>query len=332
VKVYATAPTRVDLAGGTVDIWPLYLFHQGAQTLNIAIDLAATCQAQLRSDNLVRLESRDTGEVIEGHLTDLQQQPALELLVRLTAFFYPEGGVEMVTACAAPPGSGLGGSSALNIAVCGALNALSDHNYSREELITIAKNIETQVIRVPAGVQDYYPAMYGGTSAIDLAIAGVRRAALMFDLQLFNEHFLLCNTGKPHFSGTNNWEITKAHIDGDRRVYQLFDRICAITSSMATALRAQDISRVAELLQEEWQVRQELAPGVSTPQIDQLIKVAQSAGALAAKICGAGGGGCLLVLAPAEVKSAVAAALTQAGGQVIPCLATPQGLQVKVRA
>jgi len=329
VTIQASAPTRIDLAGGTVDIWPLYLFHPGAQTLNVAISLTANCKLIPRNDNIVSIESKDTNTFVETTLDKLAQTSELELLVKIIDFFQPKTGLTLITECSAPAGSGLGGSSTLDIAVCGALNHFTKRNYSQSEILTIAKNLETQVIRVPAGDQDYYPAMYGGTNVMHLTVEGIKREPLAIDLQTLENHLVLCYTGKPHFSGTNNWEITKNHIDGDKTIFALFDRIRDITAKMRLALIAGDITEVASLVNQEWQTRKELAPGVSTPKIEELMVVARQAGGLAAKVCGAGGGGCVTFLVPPDKKLAISQAISQAGGQILDYHLVAKGLEVK---
>jgi D-glycero-alpha-D-manno-heptose-7-phosphate kinase len=329
VIIEASAPTRIDLAGGTVDIWPLYLFHHNAQTLNLAISLYASCKLIPRNDNIVSIESKDTNTSIETTLDKLSETKDLELLAKIINFFKPQSGLTLITECKAPAGSGLGGSSTLDIAVCGALNHFTNRNYSKSEVLTIAKNLETQVIRVPAGDQDYYPAMYGGVNVMHLTVEGIKREALEVDLKNLENHLVLCYTGKPHFSGTNNWEITKNHIDGDKKIFTLFDRICEITSRMRAALINGNISLVADLLNQEWETRKELAPGVSTPKIEELMSVAKKSGAIAAKVCGAGGGGCVTFLVEPTRKDEVIQALNQTGGQVLHFEAVKQGLQVR---
>jgi D-glycero-alpha-D-manno-heptose-7-phosphate kinase len=313
-----------------MDISPLFLFHENAQTVNFAIDLLATCRLKPRNDGLIRIESKDTGASVEGTLESLSDRSELELLVRLVKFFKPSKGLTLTTECSAPPGSGLGGSSTLNVAVCGALNSLTGRNYSQEQLLKIARAIETQVIRVPAGVQDYYPAMYGGASSIHLKVEGVEREEVKTDLAAIEERAVLCYTGKPHFSGTNNWEIFKRHIDGDPVIYAQFERIRDTTVKMRNALIEGDLNQMALLLDEEWRTRKELSPGVSTPKIEELIEVAGRAGSLGAKVCGAGGGGCVVFITAEGRKPEVAAAITAAGGQVLDFRIPAGGLEIRI--
>src|SRR5713226_1298140 len=167
--IESSAPTRVDLAGGTIDIWPLYLFHPGASTVNFALSLHARCRIETRDDGRIVLESRDRKVSFETNLSaleDLLQEERLELISKLVHFFKPTTGFHLVAESEAPAGAGLGGSSALAIACIGALNRLVGDRYQARKFITIAANIETTVIRVPAGFQDYYSAQFGAASCI----------------------------------------------------------------------------------------------------------------------------------------------------------------------
>ena len=115
----SSAPTRVDLAGGTIDIWPLYLFHPGAATVNFAISLRAHCRIETRDDDRIILESRDRKVAFETRLSaleDLANEERLELLSKLVYFFKPKTGFHLTATSEAPAGAGLGGSSAATIA------------------------------------------------------------------------------------------------------------------------------------------------------------------------------------------------------------------------
>lgn len=299
MQVNSSAPTRIDLAGGTTDIWPMYLFHPGARTVNIAIDLRAKAKVEqvggyaieIRSDdqNLShRLPSIDYVDEIEpGH--------PLELILRLLAFFRPQGGLRITTSCTAPAGSGLGGSSALNIALCGALNSVIGGKYSREELITIAKNVETQVLRIPAGVQDYYPAMYGGLNSVLLEITGdslLRHSHIL--AHQIESRLVLVDTGVSRNSGINNWQVTKDYLDANKEVQGYMRGIQEATMELEVALKTGRYEEAARAIEYEMENRRKLAPGVVTKEIEDLIAFGKENGARAAKICGAGGGGCMM--------------------------------------
>jgi D-glycero-alpha-D-manno-heptose-7-phosphate kinase len=189
--------------------------------------------------------------------------------------------------------------------------------------------VEAQVIDVPTGLQDYRPAYYGGIAAVELTARSVRRVALAVDPAELERRIVLCYTGAPRNSGTNNWDITKRHIDGDRQVFDCFERICAATADLRAALAQGDWTSAARHIALEWEARKQLAPGVTTPGIDALISGALSAGARAAKVCGAGGGGCLFCIADPNDVPAVKASLASGGARILDYQIDTEGLKVE---
>ena len=333
MRIVSEAPCRVDLAGGTLDIWPLYLYHPRAVTLNFAVDRFTSCIVETRDSAEIHLRSADLGaEETFASLDELQNaaRPKLPLLVYVLRFFAPQTGLLMQTDSEAPAGAGISGSSALIIAIASALNRLTGSNHGLEKLREIAQNIEAQIIRVPTGSQDYYPAMYGGVSAIEMGPAGIRRVAIPVDPEEFNQRIVLAYTGEPRNSGINNWEVTKAHIDGDHKVHRNFERIAAIANAMRGALEKSDWNEVGRLVREEWTERRKNAPGITTSLIDRLVTVTRRAGALGAKVCGAGGGGCVFFLVERGAKERVARAIETAGAKVLPVKVATRGVTVRV--
>ena len=217
----------------------------------------------------------------------------------------------------------------MNVAVCGALAKWTGSTADPESLLVTAMNVEAQVIKVPTGLQDYRPAMYGGIAAIELGPHGLKRVPLAVDPLDLQRRIVLCYTGAPRNSGTNNWEITKRHIDGDGHVFDCFERIRDTAVQMRHALERGDWSAAARHLAEEWANRKRLAPGVTTPVIDALISRATAAGAEAAKVCGAGGGGCLFCLAPPDRIAAVRDALAAGGARLLEFQVETEGLRVE---
>jgi D-glycero-alpha-D-manno-heptose-7-phosphate kinase len=317
MTIEATAPTRVDLAGGTIDIWPLYLFHPGATTVNFAVSLDATCRIEPRADDQIILESRDRGVAFETRLSEIEElarEERLELIAKLVHFFKPETGFHLVAESQAPAGAGLGGSSALAIACIGALNRLVGERYPPSKFIMIAANVETTVIRVPAGFQDYYGAFYGGANAIEWKPDGIRREPVSVSAEELERRVVVCYTGEPRLSGINNWEMFKSHIDGDREVFDIFEKIRDAAREVRAALAAGDWERVGRVMREAYPNRKRLAPNITTPHMDALVETALASGALAAKVCGAGGGGCIAFLCEDGARETVERALSAQGG------------------
>jgi D-glycero-alpha-D-manno-heptose-7-phosphate kinase len=331
--IESSAPTRVDLAGGTIDIWPLYLFHPGAATVNFAISLRAHCRIETRDDDRIILESSDRAVAFETSVSEidsLASEARLELISKLVHFYKPTQGFHLTTRSEAPAGAGLGGSSALAIACIGALNRLQGNRYDERRFITLVANIETTVIRVPAGFQDYYPAFYGSTSCIHFRADGIEREGLEVQETTLEDRIAICYTGEPRLSGTNNWDILKRHIDGDQELFQLFEGIRDSAVNMRSALLADDWERVREIMSAAYPNRKRLSPGVTTPQMESLVAKALAHGAQAAKVCGAGGGGCIAFLCAEGRKEDVERALaSEQGAEVLNWKLAREGLTVR---
>lgn len=329
MMIRSSTPTRIDLAGGTLDLWPLHLFFDNPPTLNAAIDLYASVELTARRDKTIILESRDLGSKAKfRNLDALPKKHPLVLLIKLIQFYQPKTGLHMITDCQAPAGSGIGGSSALNIALNGALNRFTNKRYNREQMIEIAKNIETQVIDVPAGTQDYYSAMYGGVQSIQPGAVKTEQRHLPIDLKDLNRRFVLCYTGQPHHSGINNWSVYKKTIDGNVKTLKSLSRIAEVTRGMEKQLAQGRLTRFEHWFNEEWKARKALAPGISTSKIDRMILAAKKKGALAAKVCGAGGGGCVAFFVPPNKREDVIQALQGLGGNVLDFKFVSRGLRV----
>jgi len=333
MKIISEAPCRVDLAGGTLDIWPLYLYNPGAVTLNFAINRRTRCVLETQESPEIRLRSGDLeAEETFASFDELHasKRPRLPLVTYVLRFFKPHTGLLLHTDSEAPAGAGVSGSSALIIAVASALNRLTGAGHKLEKLREIAQNVEAQIIRVPTGAQDYYPAMYGGVSAIELGPGGIHRVEMNVDLEDFNERIVLAYTGAPRNSGVNNWEVTKAYLDGNRKVVRNFAQITAIACAMRAAIEKGDWNEVGRLLREEWSHRRKNAPGISTPTIDRLVSVTRKAGALGAKVCGAGGGGCVFFLVERGARDTVSRAIEDTGAEVLPVKVAPHGVTVRM--
>jgi D-glycero-alpha-D-manno-heptose-7-phosphate kinase len=328
--IRSSAPTRIDLAGGTLDIWPLHLFFGNPPTINAAINLYATVEITPRKDKRIVVESKDLR--LREEFSSLDAVPeghALSLILKTIQFYAPARGLALTSDCQAPAGSGIGGSSALNIALHGALNQLTGRRYSKSQQLEIARNIETQVISVPAGWQDYFPALYGGALAVRPGLSGVDFKRIPLALDEMTGRFVLCYTGKPRQSGINNWEVVKDALDGKKKTVNLLKKISQAALDMEQVLLNDPFEPLASVFAAEWKARKALAPGISTPEMDRLCRSAMRNGALAAKVCGAGGGGCVAFFVKTGRKEHVQEVLRKLGAQVLDFRFVSRGLRVQ---
>ncbi len=336
-RIESISPTRVDLAGGTLDLWPLYIFHQDCVTVNLAIDIRTYVTLIPRSDDKIILSSVDTKtEQVYKSADEISVEVSergnhdLHLLKVHIDFWKPSGGFELHTRSESPVGAGIAASSSLNISLCGAFSAFTERVLSDEETVTLAGNLEARVIQTPTGCQDYFPAMYGGLNLIELTPLGPRRRGLDFDMDEFHKHFILIYTGKPHHSGLNNWQIFKDHIDGNNTTFENFERLKNVARGMYDACNNQTWKNFGKLFDDEFQARVGISKVFSSEEIERLREVALKAGAQALKICGAGGGGCVFLWTDPNKKDEVENQCRQAGFQVLKARPTRAGLETKI--
>ena len=233
-RVRAQAPCRVDLAGGTLDIWPLGLLHPGACTVNLAVDLLVQVELRPRGRSYRVVQG---AEVVEaGSLEDLLRNPATAL-VALVAELYELPPAEIAVKSSSPLGAGLGASSALAIALIAACEeATGVERSGTRRSVRLARDLEARLMGLPTGMQDHYPAVVGGALRIDHLVGGERVMSLDVDLERLGRHLRLVFTGQSHVSARNNWQIVRRRLDGEEESRELFADIAIVAQGMAKAL------------------------------------------------------------------------------------------------
>lgn len=331
-SVTARSWCRVDLAGGTLDIWPLGLLHPGARTVNLAIDLPAT----------VRLRPLDSSPESQYRVRQGESLVEAPSIAELSA--HPEGALAGVIAQAlglppfevefesgSPRGGGLGGSSALAIAFLAAAEEAFDlRSRTPAEKVHLARDLEARLMNLPTGVQDHYPGLLGGALEILHQPGGEVVRRLEADLAALAASLVVVYSGQSHFSAGNNWQVVRRRLEGEAEITRLFAGVARVAEEAAGAVEAGDLPRLGALLREEWSYRRQFAEGISTPVLEDLLAAAQAAGAWGGKACGAGGGGCLAILAPPAKRAEVRAQVEKVGGMVLDTRPTAEPLSVVV--
>jgi D-glycero-alpha-D-manno-heptose-7-phosphate kinase len=330
--IKAKAPLRVDFAGGTTDIPPLFLLHWPAPVVNAAITLYAT--ATIAPSKKFTIISRDQGIAVSfknQKSANFKRRPELELLIRLAKLFPLTRNICIEVNSEAPHGSGLGASSAIAVALVAALAAWTGRRLSGQKVVEYAKSAETQTIKVPTGYQDYWAAWYGGANSYRMSLGGtVERRSFVKRAFLKNieHHLILVYAGEPHFSGMNNWELFKKHFDGGKRTIHFFKTLKENAVRMEEAFRNRSVEKIAREMNRDWQTRKSMLPSMTTPGIERLTRFAFKNGALGLRTCGAGGGGCVAILACPESRNPLMEKIKKAGMQVFP-VKVARGIVVK---
>jgi D-glycero-alpha-D-manno-heptose-7-phosphate kinase len=328
MQIVSRAPTRIDLAGGTLDLWPLYLLHEEALTINVAIDIYTSARIMPLAEKRIELISKDQKSSVKAEDLHSLGSSNLPLLARLVQFFKPAQGFILETNSMAPAGSGLGGSSALAIAVAGALNQFTQRGFSKEELVGIARDTEAQVLGIPTGEQDYYAAMYGGLHAWRFGVGSVKHETFDVPPAEIEKRLLLYYSGVPRNSGINNWQVFKNRIDQDANTIQCLQKIRDESSRLNESLLRKDWNTFHNAISEEWQARKRLVPTITTPEIEEIMEVTGHNGAFGGKVCGAGGGGCLFVTMEPEARDRIYELSKEKGFPLLEFHAVDTGLTV----
>ena len=184
---------------------------------------------------------------------------------------------------------------------------------------------EGKADRIPIGLDNIPRAGVTGDDqlAVELALS------LVCDMDQWRERTVLCFSGRPRFSGLSNWDALRRYLDGDRGVEEGLQSICRAARGMEGALRAVDVERAATALDQDWQARKKISEKVCTSEVESLIEVARGSGALAGKVCGAGGGGCLVFLVAPGKRQEVEEALEALGARILPFSFCGQGVEIE---
>ncbi len=294
-RIDVAAPNRVDLAGGTLDIFPVYLLVPGSMTVNAAIGVTSVVSirpvrrgARLVSDRGVRsVSARDTHSFPTGG--------PFGLVAAALRRFPPRTGVELRFRNEAPVGSGLGASSALLVATMMAMARCLGKRVGWRETAREATEVEAAHLHALTGSQDHIAALRGGIQGIRYEPGRVEAARIAPGTprgRALEAHGFLAATGRSHFSAGVNWRMVRRALDGDPGVLRKFRGIAGTARDAWDALSAGEIDRVGRALGREWAIRRTIAPGVSTRAVDELFSTAAfRRRVLGAKLCGAAGGG-----------------------------------------
>jgi D-glycero-alpha-D-manno-heptose-7-phosphate kinase len=314
----AAAPVRLDLAGGWTDV-PPFSAREGGVVVTCAIQLFARAEVRLGGSGF-RLVSEDLQDELEvSDSAGLVRDGRLELL-KAGLRMLPVGGCTLSTRSDAPPGSGLGSSGALDVALVAALSAARGESPDPVDVAEQACHLEAVEAGIPGGRQDQFASSHGGFLRLDFRDpeAEVRRLKLdpAFAADLARR-MVLCYTSASRFSGATIDRVMRAYEGGDPGVAAALHGLRRVAEEMADALTAADSARVGKLLTENWAHQQALDPRMRTEEMARLEQSVTDAGALGGKAAGSGAGGCMFFLGPDDPGPLVEAARS-CGIQLLP--------------
>lgn len=327
-EFHASAPMRLDFAGGWTDV-PPFSAREGGIVVNGAIGLHARVELKL-GGTLLRFVAEDLGETLEcANSGGLAAGGKLPLLTAALRTFPVLGGFTLTTRCDAPPGSGLGSSGALGVALVAVLTRARQESLDGREFAEQAWHVETIEARLPGGKQDQYGAALGGFHRLSFRDPDVGVEPVTLDpafAQALERQTLVCYTNKSRVSGDTISRVMGAYERGDPTVTGALRALRDVANAMAEALRAADLARVGALLSENWKHQQALDPGMRTSQMARLEQAVADVGTLGGKAAGAGAGGSMFFIMKGAASDAREAA-RRAGASILPLQWSREGVR-----
>jgi D-glycero-alpha-D-manno-heptose-7-phosphate kinase len=330
------APLRVSFAGGGTDVSP-YPEERGGAVLNSTIDKFAYATLQVRngSDGTTSVHSLDYNLSVEyGRSDDLVYNGELDLvkasLKVLRPDRAPDEGLELFLHSDAPPGTGLGSSSAMTVALVGAFQRYLREPWTPYEVAELAYRIEREELGFKGGRQDQYAAAFGGFNFIEFIGPKTIVNPLRIPADVLNElayRLLLCYTGTSHFSNDIIERQQQSYRDKRPGTVEALDGTKRLAISMKNELLRGNIDEMGRLLDEGWQMKKQFTDGISNDRIDLIYEKARNHGALGGKLVGSGGGGYILLFCDFARRANVARAVTEAGGRVVDFALEADGVQ-----
>jgi D-glycero-alpha-D-manno-heptose-7-phosphate kinase len=324
----AVAPVRLDFAGGWTDV-PPFSTREGGVVVTGAIALSAHVEVKLGGPR-IRLVSQDLGQELECiDAGGLVLDGRLDLLKAALRMFPVQSPCTLTTRSDAPAGSGLGSSGAMDVALVGALALARADHLSEREIAEHAWYLETVEAKIPGGKQDQFAAALGGFQRLTFRDPDVGVEPITLDPAFAAElerRTLLCYTGQSRMSGATIARVMMAYEGGDPGVTDALRAMKHVAAGMAEALRASQLTRVAQLLTENWKLQQALDPEMRTPEMARLEQAVTAAGALGGKAAGSGVGGCMFVVTGDDPEPVLAAARA-AGATVLPVRWAREGVR-----
>jgi D-glycero-alpha-D-manno-heptose-7-phosphate kinase len=318
--IRSRAPLRISYAGGGTDVSP-YCDEHGGAVLSATIDRFAYCTIKPRDDKVVTVRSLDfnRNEHWTADPTMLIYDGNLDLVKAVMKHFDIDRGFDMFLHCDAPPGSGLGSSSTVMVALIGAISEWLGAPLSLYDVAKLAFVLEREELGFPGGRQDQYAAAFGGFNFIefrgdDVVVTPLRvRADILHELHYLT---LLCYTGRTRDSGDIIKKQSKNMSEKKPQVLAALDDAKRLATEQREALVKGDVHHMGELLDASWEAKKKFTSSISNERIDTIYRTAKDNGAIGGKISGAGGGGFMYFICEYDRKHEVAKALNALGVEI----------------
>jgi len=298
--VTVKAPVRVDVAGGTLDLYPIYNILGSSLTINFGIDILSRVEIRRRNEEGIHITSGDGDSRGFSNSLSLENKGNLSVVKHVFDYFPSLGRFHLSFSSGAPSGSGLGASSSLIIALLTAVGIFSRHHVPLKKLPLVASEIESSLIHMVTGRQDYIPAIMGGLNLIRFSPGKTKLANIekgKKECRFLEEYGFLAFTGVSHVSAKENWLLIRKFLDGTKKSRKGFESLLSLAEEALQALTGRDPEMLGDVFEREWNVRKSLSSKVSPERFEKFINRKEVKRILrGARLCGAGGGGTLFAV------------------------------------
>jgi D-glycero-alpha-D-manno-heptose-7-phosphate kinase len=327
--IRAKAPFRISFGGGGTDV-PPYCWEHGGAVVSTAIDKHAYATLRAIKAAKINVQSIDYKLKRSFGLGKLEYNGELDLVKATINQFEVKAGFDLLIHAEMPPGSGMGTSSSMAVALIGCLKEFTDRRMSKREIAELAYHIEREELGEKGGYQDQYAAAFGGFNYIEFLKHRVKVTPLNLPQNVMNEllyRLSLFYTGGTRLSSIIHEDMAKHYKEGKRDYLEGMHNLKRIAHDMRRSLLKGDFEMFGELLHEGWIEKRRLSGKITSPEIDMLYDIARKNGAMGGKILGAGGGGHLLVISEPDKKFNIEEKLVRYGVRKVPFGFEPEGLQ-----
>ena len=294
----AIANVRIDLAGGWTDIIDFCSKYTGV-VVNFTIDIKAYIELNRRNDDKVLWGSDSAHCLSARNLRYIEEGTSRDLLLAAIKRFRKEEGLELFTHSNAPPGSGLGGSASIGVASVYALKTIFGKDMSKAEVAKLAHEIEVEDLGIKGGKQDQYAAAFGGVNYLEFIDESVSREALSLDKSFIDElekRVILFYTGESRLSGDIHNKVWDNFRDNRKGIRDALLKMRDVAYMMKDALSPSQLNKIGQLVTKNWQNQLRLDNSITNAKINSIFSLAAGENAMGYKMCGAGGGGCGIVI------------------------------------
>ena len=311
-KIKIFSPARVDFAGGTFDIYPLYLFYPEIFTFNVCLDSGVNVEIrEVKGKSIVKnLNTLESGDIYS-------ENKNLAIGVLLLRFFNLSRGIELSFHSDFPSGSGLGISSSLFVSIFKGLSLFTGKKFSVKQTVEICKNIETVLMGYPAGIQDYLAPLYGGANVFEYSVSGWKRRKIPLKKWL-SENMVFVFTGKSHMSGSPNWDLFKGFFDRERKIVDGFNNLYKLAKQTLDFYLEDNIEKFGKCLLEDFEIRKTMNKNL-VPEIPLFDKLNNVEGVLGYRLCGAASGGTVAVCVRKSKRRDIVDYLKKEGYVIFDC-------------